>query len=193
MELQERMADGFVFEDEIQAAEARNDMERIGQLEKKLNYDNLDAVAMVYIKGVQNDLFGTTVGYAYLKRLQLYLMQKEYQKIDFDKYPILVHARKQSGRTLDDDRGQKEEAVKLRVRTNYQQELKKKLGTSIWINVILTLAIIALFVITMMGENANIINYRYNIENRYSQWQTQLEEREAAVREKEHKLHMDEE
>ena len=40
----------------------------------------------------------------------------------------------------------------------------------------------------MFGENTNIINYRYKIENEYSIWQQELETREEAVREKEAQL-----
>ena len=42
-----------------------------------------------------------------------------------------------------------------------------------------------------MGENVNILNYRYKIENEYSIWQQELEEREAAVKAKEAELRLE--
>ena len=69
-------------------------------------------------------------------------------------------------------------------------QTEQKLKTSVFLNILLIAAIIALFVITINGENVNIINYRYKIENEYSQWQKQLEEREAAVRDRERALEM---
>ena len=197
MKWEERIVDGFLFEEAGQMSEAQDDMQRIAQLEDKLNYDNLDAVAMVYIKSVQNELFHTVVGASYLKRLQLYLKQNGYQRIDFDKYPIPICDSPGETDGQDTQSGaegdvQGSDSHKWRVRTKYQQELKQRLRTSIWLNVILAGAVIALFVITLKGENVNIINYRYNIENRYAEWQKQLEEREAAVREKEQALERNE-
>ena len=42
-----------------------------------------------------------------------------------------------------------------------------------------------------MGENVNILNYRYKIENEYSIWQQELEEREAVIRKKEAELRIE--
>ena len=64
----------------------------------------------------------------------------------------------------------------------------KKLRYSVWGNVVLVVLVILLFVITITGENANIINYRNAIENEYSQWEDELTAREQVVREKEREL-----
>ncbi|MBR1691379.1 MAG: hypothetical protein IJ711_01240 [Lachnospiraceae bacterium] len=185
MEEEQLIVDGFTFAVSQTAELAQTDVQRIEQLEQKLNYGNLDAVAMVYVKSIQNELFHTVVGFSYLKRLQLYLIEQGYGKIDFRKYPI----------PAGEGDGQPEQAAwsekdasderRLKIRTNYQQELKQKLRTSRWVNILLVLAVIVLFVIALTGENANIINYRYNIQNEYSEWQKQLQERERAVSDRE--------
>ena len=48
-----------------------------------------------------------------------------------------------------------------------------------------------MFIITILGENTNVLNYRYKIENEYSIWQQELEEREAIIREKEAELRLE--
>ena len=48
--------------------------------------------------------------------------------------------------------------------------------------------VVLLFVITLTGENANIINYRNAIVNEYSDWEDELTQREQIVREKEREL-----
>jgi len=186
--MSEYTVDGFAFTSSKAAADAQEDLQRIAQLEGKLNYNNLDAVAMVYIKSIQNELFHTVVGGSFLKRLQIYLQQKGYQKIDFEKYPIPAYENEVIGSIVQSDAREQS----LKVRTNYQQELKQKLSAARWVIVILIAVVVALFVITLTGENANIINYRYNIQNEYSQWQQQLEEREATIREREKQLQIDE-
>ena len=90
MEWEQLVVDGFVFSSKQEATIAVSELKRIEQLEKKLNYDNLDAVAMIYTKSISNELFRTMVGCSYLKRLQVFLLQNQYDKVDFDKYPIPV-------------------------------------------------------------------------------------------------------
>ena len=80
----------------------------------------------------------------------------------------------------------------LKVRINHQKELKQKLKWAHLLNIVLVALIGALFAIAMTGENTNILNYRYNIQNEYSQWEQELQEREAAVCEKEQELQISE-
>ena len=68
---------------------------------------------------------------------------------------------------------------------------KEMLRFSLWANIALILIVVGMFVITIMGENVNILNYRYKIENEYSIWQQELEEREAAVKAKEAELRLE--
>ena len=69
-----------------------------------------------------------------------------------------------------------------------KDDTKEMLQKSIWLNIALVVLVIGMFLITMFGENTNIINYRYKIQNEYSIWQQELEEREAIIREKEAKM-----
>ena len=69
-----------------------------------------------------------------------------------------------------------------------KDDSKEMLQKSIWINIALIILVIGMFLITMFSENTNIINYRYKIQNEYSIWQQELEEREAIIREKEAKM-----
>ena len=54
--------------------------------------------------------------------------------------------------------------------------------------IILVLLVIAMFAISMSGSRPTVLNYRRTIENEYSSWKQQLDEREKAVREKEREL-----
>ena len=53
---------------------------------------------------------------------------------------------------------------------------------------VLVLLIIAMFLLTLTGKNPNIINYRNAVINEYSDWQKDLEQREAELRKKEAEL-----
>lgn len=67
---------------------------------------------------------------------------------------------------------------------------REMLRFSLWANLALIIIVIGMFIITMMGENVNVINYRHKIENEYSIWQQELEERETVIKEKEAELRL---
>lgn len=58
-------------------------------------------------------------------------------------------------------------------------------------NLLLTLLVITMFVITMKSDNPNILNYKKQILNEYASWEQELTERENRVREKEQELSME--
>ena len=62
-----------------------------------------------------------------------------------------------------------------------KQEDAKKLNISIWINVILVIMVIAMFVIANTGSNPNILNYENAIINKYAEWEQELRERENRI------------
>lgn len=185
MEWEQLVVDGFVFPNKQEAAIAENEVKKIEQLEEKLNYENLDAVAMIYVKSIRNELFQTAVGCSYLKKLQSHLQQNQYDKVNFEKYPIPAPV--SNGQPDGMEKVEKVEKA-LKVRINHQKELKQKLKRANLLNVVLIALVGALFAIAMTADNPNILNYRYNIQNEYSQWEQKLQEREAVVREKEKEL-----
>lgn len=192
---EEYTAAGFLFETKEETQKALEEEQIMKQLEEKLNYENLDAVAMVYVKCIKNKVFHTAVGYSYLKKQQLFLEENQYNKVILKQYPIPVLERGTYPKT--DKKEEQSEVTKrvqkeLKVRINHQAALKKKLRYSVWINIILVVTVIALFVIALMGENINIMNYRQNIVNEYAQWEEELKERENIVREKEKELQISE-
>ena len=71
---------------------------------------------------------------------------------------------------------------------------EKKAGylqISVCFNLLLTLLVITMFVITMKSDNPNILNYKKQILNEYASWEQELTERENRVREKEQELSME--
>ena len=59
---------------------------------------------------------------------------------------------------------------------------------SIGINVALVVLIIAMFYISFTGTNPTILNYENALQNKYSQWEQELIQRESVIREKEREL-----
>lgn len=183
-EKEEYIVGGFAFETEVEAKAAKNDENKILMLDKKLNYDNFEAVAMVYNKAIENHAFETIVGEVYLKKLQEHLIRTKEADSDFVIAPIAIRSRFSMKKQAEE--AKKEEQLKVRIAAS--QKTKEKLKYSVILNFALALIIVILFIITIKGENANIINYKNVITNKYASWEQDLQEREAKVREKEKEL-----
>ena len=68
---------------------------------------------------------------------------------------------------------------------------KAGLCLSVIMNIVMLVAIIAMFVITLNSDQPNILNYERNLQNKYASWEQELTRREQTVREKERELHIE--
>lgn len=175
-----RIAEGYLFMNEADAALAAQEKKKIAYLEKHLDYHSPENVLRVYKKAVLERVFRTPVGIEYLRRLQRALIQcGEFEETDIP--PIALYA-----------------TYEVRMRDSYApvrprvQPAKKK-GTpwqvlSVILNIFLLLAVVCMFAITLKSENPNILNYEKQLVNKYAAWEQELTEREQTIREKEREL-----
>lgn len=174
-----RIVNGYCFMSEEDASLARQEKEKAAYLERHMDYSNPYNVMAIYHKAIESRTFRTPVGMDYLKKLQNYLektrLADEIQAIpDYQRYVL----------------PKEKEAVEARrrVKSDPYKGMRRRYRNLILVNVVLAAVIVAMFVITMQGENANIINYRNVITNEYSEWEQELTDRENAVREREREL-----
>ena len=71
------------------------------------------------------------------------------------------------------------------------ERLRGSLVTSLIVNVILLLAIAAMFILVQKSDVPTIIDYENKLIDRYEEWQKNLEEREAIIRDYEEKYNID--
>lgn len=178
---------GIGFTDMESAKIAQNELKRIEVLDEKMDYNNIESVAVVYEKALQNQIFKTPVGISYMMRMQNHLVQNKYPGIS-DK-PILVNMN-YSKNVTEKDSNEKDEIWKARLEDSRRltNEAHERLRISILGNLILAALVVILFIISQTGNNPTVLNYKTNIINEYSQWQKQLEEREETIRQKEAEL-----
>lgn len=182
------VVDGFAFTSENEAEQAKKEREGIRYIKEKTNMNNPEMVLQIYNKMIREKMFVTSVGYAYLYDLQEYLHTNP-QINDEEILPIeVVHPSLQESL--------KEEKNKHRTQ---MQELKKKAAkklptdtellnkykVSLLVNLILAISVVFMFVISATSSHPTILNYEEKLINRYSAWEQELNEREAALREAE--------
>lgn len=184
---EKRIAGGFLFQTEKETKLAEVERKKIAYLESKIDYSKPEDILYIYDKTVKENVFSTPVGMVYLKQLQEFLLNQE--RID----PASVAAIPLNN--IYEEYGRAKSAREM-MQSRHEQEMgtkKSQLTVSVILNILLALAMIAMFIISLNSDSPNIINYKRAVTDQYATWEQELTERESAVREKERELMMEEE
>ena len=73
--MDKQTVDGFYFEDAAMAAKAEKEAETVRYIRSKTNFARVDAVYGIYAKLIENNVFSTEVGYAFLTELYQILQE----------------------------------------------------------------------------------------------------------------------
>jgi hypothetical protein len=178
--------DGFSFADDADVSLASSEIEKIKYIAGKMNMDNPRGVLAVYDKLITSGIFVTPVGYEYLRTLQSYLYKcKDIPDDAVKEIPVPIsYTRALNLRSEERDERIQADRQMRTLRKTFRTEYK----VSLIVNIILIIMVIAMFVITLKAENPNMINYRTAILNQYSEWEQELNEREAAIKQRELEL-----
>lgn len=179
------MVGGYEFATKEEAQLAKDELNAIKYLSQKTNSKDPKQVYSLYNKIIERKLFSTHVGMNYLKNLQTFLYKSD--EIPNDKIqPIPINAETQGEINIRMERSEfKSELRDMSVKV---AKYKNNFTRVMIINVVLIIIIIAMFVILNTSSNPNIINYEVNIQNKYSQWQEQLQSQEESLNARENAL-----
>lgn len=181
----EWISEGFSFQNSIDAQQAAQESRKIEYLEAHMDYSDPENILAVYQKAITDRVFRTPVGIVYLKKLQDYLMNQE--EIDKEKIlPIPLYIAYEN--VLRD----KPSPARQRIKQSASKKKKSMaLPISVMLNIGLIVTVLAMFAMTLLSDQPNIVNYRNALVNQYASWEQELTEREQRVREKERELGID--
>lgn len=180
----ELIAEGYMFINEQDALLAAQEQKKIEYLESRMDYSKPSHILAVYEKAIRDRVFKTPVGVQYLKRLQTYLVeQPEIGQEKISPIPLyLTYGAQFRDRTS---------PARQRVQTSDKKERgSAALRLSVMLNVLLGIAVLAMFVIMLKSEQPNMLNYKRALTNRYASWEQELSRREELIREKERELNI---
>lgn len=178
---------GFVFTDEAEAEQAKKEAQGIHYVEERADMHHPETVLEIYNKMVKQELFETAVGYTYLKELQEYLIQNPAIN-NRDILPISVT------HPMLEESLRKKLRISAKKESNEKKMLKKsdryrkKYEITLFISVILAVSVIGMFIIASTSNSPTIINYENKLIDKYAAWEQELDEREAALNEREHTM-----
>ena len=176
---------GFSFCSERDEKLARAEQRKIEYLEARIDYTRPESILHVYDKSIQEQLFKTPVGLLYLKKLQDFLLKQP--TID----PVRVQAIPLYDTYADPQQSFAGADKPTPQAARKKEREKARFQVSVVLNILLVLAICAMFVISFVSDHPNIFNYERALQDRYASWEQDLAAREQAVRDKERELNMD--
>lgn len=181
-EKEERTAEGFIFYTKKDAELATSEQKKIEYLQARMNYSNPESILRIYEKAVDEKLFKTPVGIGFLKDMQSFLMRSD--AIENDSIPpISLHV------SFDDEVRSRANPARRRVQPSEKEEKGIPFfPISVVLNIVLVIAVIAMFWIALSANQPNILNYEDVLVNKYAQWEQELTQREQTVRDKEREL-----
>lgn len=179
---------GFYFLQSAEAEQAKKEKEGIRYIREKTDMGNPGEVLQIYNRMIQQDLFETAVGYSFLKDLQEYLVSVP-EISNESILPIRIrHQELESFVAAERKRQDERRRAEQEKLAAARQEYKKKYRMALAVCVALVVCIAAMFVITATSDNATILDYERKLIDRYEFWEEELQEREAAVKEREQAL-----
>lgn len=179
------MVGGYEFATKEDAQLAKDELNAIKYVSAKTNSKDPKQVYSLYNKIIERKLFSTQIGMNYLKSLQTFLYKSN--EIPNDKIqPIPINADTQDEINIRRERSEfKSELRDLSIKV---AKYKNNFTRVMIVNVILVIIIIAMFVILNTSSNPNIVNYEVNLQNKYAQWQEQLQSQEQSLKARENEL-----
>lgn len=168
MNRDENRIGGYEFEDLMQAKRAEREVKGIEQLNDQLKNKKIPEILEIYNNIIDKKIFKTPVGYEYLKGVQRKLKNSTLIKNE-DIRPVFIAAEKP--KVIEE---KSDGSLKL-----------KKLQL---LNIVLIIVIISMFVISYLSRDKfDEEKYINSIEDRYSSWEKELNERESILNERENK------
>lgn len=174
---------GYEFSNKESFEKAKKEQEAIIYIKGHTDFNNINQVIKVYNKAIEKKMFATIIGYEFLKQMRTLILKKGILE-ESEITPIYIKQEVGKANLSKDEK----EAEKYQLL--YESEKTNKMIMKIAI-VILLLVIACMIYISKNGKNSVISDYENRIINQYEGWETQLEEREKAVEEKEKELGID--
>ena len=170
----------YMFSTLEEANVAKLELDKIQKLTEKLVDADDEMLFKVYNRSIEKNTFRTPVGLEFMKALKKRLEKS--RKIKDNVLPIPVSV---NNLEISEAKEKEDDIKKVRGDAKKYSSFFK---WSLFINAVLVVVIIALFVITGTSKNPNIINYENALIDKYSSWESDLTQKEKDLRIKEKEI-----
>lgn len=186
-EVQLYIVNEYVFESKEDYEAALQEKKGIAYLGAQLNLKQTEKVCRLYQELIEKRVFVTPVGLDYLKTLRQAVGEREPERLKTLRPIPILSTEHKSRQGMQQYLSGKYEA-QLNSLTQQVKKQKEKRRTSLILNIVLTAAVIAMFVVTASSSNPNILNYERVLQDKYAGWAEELSEKEQQLRQWENEL-----
>jgi len=190
--------EGYEFETKKQAELAQKEAEGVHYIKNQTVMKDPELVLDLYNKLVTREVFVTPIGIGFLRELQEYLHTTPYIRKEsimpipvYRPEPVAEENPKEERKIQQQAKKRMEEKAKV-VRQDQRRknrDYKMLFHVSTFFAVIFAAGIVGMFVITFLsGNNVNIMNYESSVIDKYETWESELQEREQRILEREREL-----
>lgn len=171
----ENQVKDYLFSNTQDVLMAQEELEKIEKLEPKIGQADIELLYKLYNKSIEKRSFQTPVGLEFMLKVKKILDNNPNTPGEVVPIPLYT--------TFDLTTRREQQAIEKRQQfmVKKKEDANKKLNISIWINVVLAIMVIAMFVIANTGNNPNILNYENAVINKYAEWEQELRERENRI------------
>ena len=185
-----REVDGFLFSTEEEYQNALKEQKAVAYLKKQMSGKDGKSILKVYNQLLEQKIFKTEVGYAFLHDINLALhRQSKIAESVIKPIPVERAVIKET-MTISNAEAPEEKPPKVIVKTIQANSSKQVKALRIVI-IVLIVVIIGMFGITLTSQTPTIIDYETKLQDKYAAWEQQLTQREAQIKAKELELNID--
>ena len=177
----------YQFETKEEYEQALQEKNGINYLNAQLDVNNIEKVYQLYTELVDKKIFITVIGIEYLKKLRGILLRDSRFSADNLRPIRITTVNKQVKNRVEKYISSKYE-TEVRQHKKEKEGIRNKLNTSIIINVVLVLMLIAMFFISKSSSNPTIIDYERKLQDKYASWESDLKEKEQELKDLEWEL-----
>lgn len=171
---------GFVFGSASDVELAKQELNSAKYIDSKIADKNAATVLAIYKAALEKKIFRTPVGYAYMHDLQKRMVSMGIRPEDIDPIPLFQVF----------GSAKEEKAPRVITVKKKKEPYERKNAMLTLMNFILIIMIIIMFIISLSGSRPTVLNYKRAIENEYSAWKQELDQRESLIKEKERELNL---
>jgi hypothetical protein len=171
---------GYIFTDAHSYKEAKREEETVEYIKANTDLNDLNKALKLYHKLVERKTLNTVIGYSFLYDLRNIILKAGI--VAKEKLPdIRIEKQDKEPRVYDNVFEKEKEQRHVALMEDYMTKLRN----SRIINIFLAVIILAMVVIAIFSDRSMYSIYENQVIDKYESWQTDLENREKALEERE--------
>ena len=180
------IVDGYQFTNQKDYDDAKNEKKGIKYLTAQIDWNDSNRVRQLYCDLCEQKIFRTPIGIDFMKKMRANLTKSAEGDKPLPYVCVPSVNAEEYEKAVKIETKKREDSIKEMNRAN--SKLRGKLKTAVFLNILLVVVIIFMFILANTSSNPNIINYERKIQDKYAKWAEELKDKENELRARENAL-----